>query len=320
MGRFGIGSRVRTATGDAATIVGKKPGMRLVETDDGTRRWWPKEFLELDYDSGSFSFNFDTGELKIATAAPAEKEEFAFKVGDRVVFTTKTPAFGAEYYDGVLTVESVWKDGNVKIAYPSFGEWVFPRLTQVTDASSLKHFALRAGDIYRSRAGGKCSPMVAIHPEEAWSDSKGIAAGLEDQDGYQYSVDGYWLSGGRDCPMDIVGPWVEPAPKPKQKFKVGDVVNWTVNRAHWQGIEIVGIFHNGNYVYAHAKDEYSGTGAFPTDQLELVSASPATFPVGKKVLVSGRVTGSNGDNISVAVSGPRGTKSYDFPATTLRTA
>ena len=110
-----------------------------------------------------------------------------------------------------------------------------------------------------------------------------------------------------DDDMDIV------AVLPTPKFKVGDIVNYTLTDTAWQGVKIIEVIL-GEVVEYRGVSTNGAEGRFIEDWIEL---APATdLVIGNAVTATGYISGANGNNFSVVF----GDRSYDLPATLLKKA
>jgi len=290
MGKFGIGARVIDDGGDAAEIVNKRKGERLLRYDDKDYglMWWAKDGLTIvtavANDNASIS-----PEISVkAYSTDAAGNNWVPKVGDRVRYCGGS-GLGAEA--GALATVSHNYDG---------------RFLQIKwDRDGLDHMQGDGGYYV-----GQFEPIVAT--PTTWAPSVGKFG--KTRDGrkvgpYAPAFGGIWRVGsdhdtavfedGRrnrshETPHDLVAEWVEPvaepvdvAPatatpnQPERKFKVGDVVNYIEGKSQniWQGVTITK--DTGDSYYATCPD--AGDGAFREVWLELAT-TPAKFKVGDRVV------------------------------------
>jgi hypothetical protein len=115
---------------------------------------------------------------------------------------------------------------------------------------------------------------------------------------------------------------LSPAKKWKPKFKVGDVVNYTLSDEAWQGTVITEVpeYEGGTY---HGKHRSHGLGGFFEDQIVAAPTTPLPA-VGTKVTLTAIVTGHNPvdrRNVNVVVDGlPPGRNSIGISPAALSIA
>jgi len=311
MGKFGIGARVIDDGGDAAEIVNKRKGERLLRYDDKDYglMWWPKDGLTV-VTAVANDNTFISPEISVKAYSPdAAGNNWVPKVGDRVRYCGGS-GLGAEAgalatvsrdYDGRFMQIKWDRDGRDQMQ--GDGGYYVGQFEPVVATPTT--WAPVVGKFGKTRDGRKVGPM-----EKATGEWSFIAGGEGIRGQAYFNKDG-------TCPYisehDLVAEWVDtvavaPATatptQPERKFKVGDVVNWTQTRDSWQGITIVEIA-SGSYP-VRAECPKQGVGAFTFEQLEL-AAPPAKFKVGDRVVMSApaRVTGvqKNSANLVLETGG-----------------
>ena len=294
MGKFGIGARV-SDDGDLGTIIDKRPGERLVKFDEPafTTRWWKKGWLKAVAPAPEVSAP-DTAVPTVApTTASADCE---FKVGDKVKFTTKSPASRAEYFDGVMTVAGLRTYSGkvmVKIGYPS-------GLNQITTPESLilaPTLTVEVGKFYKTRDGKRVGPI-----EETRGFFGGSHPFCYDEGEGRWSVTptGVWSGDGKPGDWrDLVEEWAEPV-EPAPKFKVGDLVKIIDANGGGELGDIAVVtsakrFEPHDWLYGLENTD----GSRHCGLFERRLALAPKFSIGDKVTVVGEIVEFDGDDLRV---------------------
>lgn len=242
---------------------------------------------------------------------PKTKAEPGFKLGDRIIRVGNDTSWAPIGFRAVVQPGRTYTDkfGNAGVHMVP-GDWALVRKAEPAPAPT---FTVKAGGSYRGKSGA-IYQVVDNSDNEFWPLTNAAKDRFWKPDGSAYN-DPKWngLSLAGDT---LVGP----------KFKIGDRVRIVRVSGSKPASQIGREF---TITIKDGPDHAGWSGScdespywWPEDDLELVTSGPDIPAVGTQIILAGTLSGKqlNGGNVSVTFETATGKRSFDVPASSIRTA